>query len=140
MRLRLPCFALWLAACASAASAPDAGSASAPGPSFGELYADVISRHCMPCHAPGGLFPDLDLSNAGEAYRALTLHPPSSHGVCQSAGPIVIPGDCAHSLLYRTLRPEQPPCGSRMPLRDVPVSDLGIDAVCRWIQAGAHEL
>lgn len=139
MRLPLHSLAIWLAACASAASGDDAGSASAPAPSFADVYADVISRHCMPCHAPGGLFASMDLSNAGAAYRELTVNPPSSEGVCQSAGPRVIPGDCAHSLLYRKLRPEEPPCGSRMPLRDVPVNDDGIDEVCRWIQGGAHE-
>jgi hypothetical protein len=129
--------ALQLAACTSAAGIVD--DAGPPAPRFQALYDSIFGRRCVMCHKPQGLFPYLDLSSADSAYHALLSAQPSASGVCVGAAPIVIPGDCARSLLYIKLLPSQQPCGSRMPLRDVPLDDDSIDAVCRWIRAGAPD-
>ena len=131
-------------ACASAEppnDAPQAGSAStSSAPTFEALYTAIFSRQCLPCHAPGGLMSELDLSSEPTAYHSLTTDSPSPNGVCQGfAAKLLIPGDCHDSLVYQKLLPDQGPCGSRMPLRDVPVSDEKIEMICQWIDAGARE-
>jgi hypothetical protein len=142
---RLVLLRLVLATTACASSEPpgdaaQAGSASPSTPTFATLYTQIFSRQCLPCHAPGGLMSELDLSSEPIAYHSLTTAQPSLHGVCQGAATtLLIAGDCMNSLLYRKLIRDQQPCGSRMPLRDVPVSDDNIAMICAWIQAGVRE-
>lgn len=143
MKLRSLLSCISLVACSAAPSdapaAPSAGAAaSAPAPGFRALYSSIIEPRCSACHKPGGLCPYLDLSTEHLAYRNVAGSA-SSMGVCKGAGSLLVAHDCKASLLYRKLLPEQLDCGSRMPLRDVPLTDDEISVVCQWIEAGAPE-
>jgi hypothetical protein len=150
---QLACFGILLGGCAGASDAPASipaadgcdfsWDAAVPASllgndSFRVVYERVLHQPCVDCHKPGGLSAFLDMSTPVVAYQSLVGVDAASDGVCAGAGKRVVPGDCANSLLFRKLDGAEQRCGSRMPLREYPVQQPGIDLVCRWIQAGAR--
>ncbi|MET0389611.1 MAG: hypothetical protein ABW321_26800 [Polyangiales bacterium] len=106
------------------------------GDTFQDVYDSALASCGTSCHAPGGTYSLLDLSTPAVAYAAIVGKP--GPGTCAGAGPLVVAGDCQSSTLYKKLLPS-PPCGAQMPL-GMPVLQSGVvDALCKWIDAGAKQ-
>jgi hypothetical protein len=84
----------------------------------------LLQSRCINCHHAGALFGDLSFEN-----RALATQP-------RKKGPIITPGQPAHSQLYIALtlpdpdKKAMPPTGHRIPNPEVQL-------VKRWIEEGA---
>jgi hypothetical protein len=81
---------------------------------FTNVYAEVISVSCVPCHAPGGVGDaagGLDMSTQALAYANLQK---SAVAPCSGLARVV-PGDAAMSLLVEKVESAHPPCGTQMP-------------------------
>ena len=113
--------------------------------SFSSVYDTVLKGSCVSCHTAGGPFAamtPLDFSTAANAYATLVGPAASTTGSCSGRGQLVVPGNCASSLLYQKLAPANPAaplCGGQMPLGGSPISASLLMAVCDWINAGATQ-
>ena len=103
-----------------------------------DIEARVLRPHCAipSCHAsaePTGRM------RRDEDFPRATLRDVPAMGVsCRDQGLVrVVPGDPAHSLLYRKISEDAPPCGSRMPQAAPPLPPELIALVRDWIAAGA---
>jgi hypothetical protein len=95
---------------------------------------NVFESRCagLECHGPGA--PEVDLISPGVVAR-LVERPSASTLLC--AGRVYVATDGSSNLLLDKLR-DDPPCGSRMPLR----GNLGaqhVDCLVQWV-ASLQEL
>jgi len=117
---------------------PDAG-----GVTFTQVYSDVLSGYCLPCHAPGGVGASaggLDMSTQALGYA--NLQKSASGSSCAAGAPKrVIPGNAAMSLLVQKVM-SNPPCGLQMPYgcgsSAMPCLTADqVEEVAQWINGGA---
>ena len=103
-----------------------------------DIEARVLRPHCAipSCHASAEPTGRMRLD---EDFPRATLRDIAAMGVsCRDQGLVrVVPGDPAHSLLYRKISEDAPPCGSRMPQAAPPLPPELIALVHDWIAAGA---
>jgi hypothetical protein len=95
---------------------------------------DILAVKCAGsvCHsATDQKAAGLDLVSPGVADRVKNVA--SASAEC-GGSMLVVPGDPGGSLLYEKVSMEQPPCGSRMPLAQDPLSQEDIGCVASWIQ------
>jgi len=116
--------------------ATDAGS----GPTFHQVYADVISTACLSCHVPGGIgvtVGNLDLSTESVAYGNL-VDQDAAGASCAGHGTLVVPNEPGSSIFFLKVNVDDPtPCGAKMPLSAAPLSRSQADEINAWIEAGA---
>jgi hypothetical protein len=96
--------------------------------------ADILAVKCAGsvCHsATDEKAAGLDLVSPGVADRVKNIA--SASAGC-GGSMLVAPGDPGGSLLYKKVSMDQPPCGSRMPLAQDPLSEEDIGCVASWIQ------
>jgi hypothetical protein len=140
MRLLRSALASSLAALAAACAAPlddparflDGGVVSGASCEV-DVENDVLAARCggAVCHSAGDQkAAGLDLVTPGVAERVANIA--SASPEC-GGNMLVAPGDPSGSLLYRKVAEDQPPCGSRMPLAQDPLSDDDIACVQSWI-------
>ena len=140
MRLRLVLVSSLAAAAASACAAPlddparflDGGAISEASCEV-DPESEILAVRCAGsvCHsATDQKAAGLDLVSPGVADRVRNVASPSAE--C-GGSMLVVPGDPGGSLLYQKLG-ETPPCGSRMPLAQDPLSEEEIGCVASWIQ------
>src|SRR5580704_8663640 len=88
-------FTLISATCGCGSSSSTPGDTN--GVTFTTVYSDIISKACLPCHAPKGVGDTagkLDMSTQALAYTNLQL--PATGSVCKASGlKLVVPGDAA---------------------------------------------
>lgn len=110
---------------------------------FTSVYSDILSKTCIPCHAPKGVGDTagkLDMSTQALAYTNLQMTATGSQ--CKAKDlTLVIPGDAAKSLLIEKFG-SKPPCGSRMPFgcgsAKMPCLTAGqVQEIADWINDGA---
>lgn len=95
---------------------------------------DILAVRCAGsvCHSAGDQkAAGLDLVSPGVADRVANIA--SASAEC-GGSMIVVPGDPGGSLLYEKVSMDQPPCGSRMPLAQDPLSEEEIGCLASWIQ------
>jgi hypothetical protein len=110
---------------------------------FTDVYSDVLSGVCLPCHAPGGTGNSagkLDMSTQGLAYMNLQMS--AAGASCKASGlKRVVPGDTAMSLLVNKVGSAHPPCGTQMPYGcggTAPcLSAPQVQEIADWIAGGA---
>jgi hypothetical protein len=98
-----------------------------------DVESDLLAVKCAGsvCHSAGDQkAAGLDLVSPGVAERVANVASESS--AC-GGNMLVVPGDPSASLLYQKVASE-PPCGSRMPLGQDPLSGDDIGCVASWIQ------
>lgn len=100
------------------------------------IQAEIFDKSCLTgCHSGANPTSGLNLS-AGRAWTALVNVPSNQY----SGWTRVVPGDPAHSMLMVQLGGEQgPELEGTMPWGQPKLCDGMIDAVRRWIAAGASE-
>ena len=81
----------------------------------------IFEQHCIDCHGANRPFSDV-----------LTVEP---HDILMASG-TVVPGDADASEFYKRLLGSAPDA-ARMPLNKPPLTDVELDIVRRWIEAGA---
>jgi hypothetical protein len=121
------------ASCASG-SYCDLATGCTTGPTFTDIYSGIVSVRCSPCHVTttprSGT---LDMGAQDVAYTSLV-------GTVARCGAgvntRVIPGDSAHSLLWRKVAGVDL-CGVRMPRMLAPLDDAQIATIAHWIDSGA---
>ncbi|HEU5060941.1 MAG TPA: hypothetical protein VFU21_30630 [Kofleriaceae bacterium] len=99
----------------------------------GDVETDIFAARCggSVCHsAEEQRAAGLDLVTPGVAERVANVA--SASAEC-GGSMLVVPGDPGASLLYQKLG-DSPPCGSRMPLAQEPLSDEDTECVQSWIQ------
>ncbi len=105
-------------------------------PTWTSIFANVIRPSCatVGCHAGATSANMLDLSNAADAYAALTTR--DSSATCGSA-PYVTAGDPSGSALIDKLRPTQTLCAgsSRMPPSGLSAATVAV--IEEWVMRGA---
>jgi hypothetical protein len=89
--------------------------------SFSQDVAPILSRNCAQCHGQTPAMANLDLRSRDGALKG------GQHG------PAIVPGDAAHSRLYRRLTGEEQP---QMP-KSGRLSDPEIAIIKNWIDSGA---
>lgn len=112
-------------------------SSSVAGPTFTELYQQVLApRSCTSpyCH---GSFGSGALDDVHAAYVSILSAVADGEG-CGDAK-VVIPGDPEHSMLYLKVSMDKPPCGERMPVTTGALPAAEIELIRAWIAAGAVE-
>jgi hypothetical protein len=128
---------------------PDAGSTPETGGTaatvtFTQVYTEIISVSCLPCHAAGQVGASagaLDMSNQSLAYT--NLQKTATGSSCASNGlTLVVPGDAAVSLLAQKVQ-ANPPCGLQMPYgcgtSAMPcLSADQVQEIVTWINEGAQ--
>ncbi len=95
---------------------------------------DILAVRCAGsvCHSAGEQkAAGLDLVSPGVSDRVRNIA--SASAEC-GGSMLVVPGDPTGSLLYEKVSMDQPPCGSRMPLAQDPLSEEEIGCVASWIQ------
>jgi hypothetical protein len=98
-----------------------------------DVEADILAARCggSVCHsAEEGRAAGLDLVTPGVAARVSGVA--SASNDCNGAM-LAVPGDPATSLMYTKVS-ASPPCGSRMPLAQDPLSDEEIGCIATWIR------
>jgi hypothetical protein len=98
-----------------------------------DVESEILATRCAGsvCHsATEQKAAGLDLVSPGVAERVANIASASEE--C-GGSMLVVPGDPGGSLLYQKLG-EAPPCGSRMPLAQEPLSEDETDCVRGWIQ------
>jgi hypothetical protein len=108
-------------------------------PTFTEVYTQVISVHCAPCHVagmPGFTGGMLDMSTQAAAFTNL-VGVEAAGEACSGMGKRVNPGDPSTSLIFEKVNMSTPPCGQRMPLGQSPLAADQITEIHDWIAAGA---
>ena len=139
MRLLRPVFLFALAGGAVACAAPlddparflDGGTTSSASCDI-DVEGEILATRCAGsvCHsATDQKAAGLDLVSPGVAERVANIA--SASADC-GGNMLVVPGDPGGSLLYQKLG-ETPPCGSRMPLAQEPLSQDDMDCVRSWI-------
>lgn len=93
--------------------------------SFNEEIKPLINKKCISCH--GGV-----KQNGGFSL----LFRNEALDTTDSGKPAIIPGDAAHSELYRRLTLADPE--ERMPYKEHPLSEEEIELIRRWIDQGAE--
>ena len=94
-------------------------------PSFSRSVLPVLQQRCSQCHRPNA------------ALGGLSLH--SHEGVMDGglSGAVVVPGDCAGSLLYQAVSGQassaMPPTGYER------LGDADVSCICEWIERGAPD-
>ncbi|HEY2733603.1 MAG TPA: hypothetical protein VGI70_06440, partial [Polyangiales bacterium] len=120
-----------------------AGTAVAVGSTFASVYSGILKGTCISCHVKGSAFysqTPMDFTTEATAYATLVNQDASTTGSCTGKGKLVVPGDCAHSLIWEKLASTSPAvCGSPMPLGMAPISDDARKGLCDWINAGAKQ-
>jgi hypothetical protein len=120
---------------------PDPYDANAP-TTWTQVYADIIGPTCASCHNPagsGGALGKLDMSSPDTAYTNL-VNAGAEGSACAGKGIRVTPNSTAMSILYLKVSPTEPsPCGLKMPLGGVPLSQNEVDEITSWINAGAMD-
>jgi len=100
--------------------------------SYAQDIDPIFKTHCIVCHiSESGANGNLNLSSYG------TLMAGDSYN-----GPVVIPGDADHSLLYEAVsKPteEQSILSGRMPSGLSPLSTIQINQIEDWINEGAKD-
>ena len=128
---------------AGVALSADAGaSLAAPAAKFSEIYPLIFpsttNARCSFCHSMPAIDSiDGKLSTGADqaaAYAAL-VGQTSTSSKC-GGRVLVVPGQPDMSLLLQKLG-ESPPCGSRMPVGGMPLSDVQLEMIRSWIAAGA---
>ena len=89
--------------------------------SFAQDVLPILESRCVQCHGSSRSEGDL-LLNTYEAVMAGS-----------SEGPVVVPGDAAHSLLVELI------VSGRMPRRGPTLIPGEIEAITRWVDGGALE-
>ncbi|QSQ17043.1 hypothetical protein [Myxococcus landrumensis] len=112
-----------------------------PPATFTQIYTTLIAARCMPCHTtPGGIGVVqgmLDMTTQAAAYVNLVNVPTAGSG-CAGVGIRVVPGQPAMSILYQKVNLVDPaPCGAKMPLGGIPLTQAEVDMIASWISAGA---
>jgi hypothetical protein len=113
------------------------------GVTFTQLYAQIITPSCLPCHAPGMVGDSagkLDMSTQSLAYTNLQTMAAGSS--CASSDlKRVAPGDATMSLLYDKVSSTMPPCGEQMPYscggQTMCLASAQIQEIKDWIDEGA---
>lgn len=98
-----------------------------------DVESEILATRCAGsvCHSAGEQrAAGLDLVSDGVAGRIANVASTSSG--C-GGNLLAVPGDPGASLMVQKIG-ESPPCGSRMPLAQEPLSDEEIDCVSGWIQ------
>ena len=111
---------------------------------FTDVYSDILSGVCLPCHAPGGTGNSagkLDMSAQTLAYMNLQMS--AAGASCKASGlKRVVAGDAAMSLLINKVGSAHPPCGTQMPFAcggAVPcLSGAQVQEIVDWINGGAQ--
>ena len=104
------------------------------------LFPRTTNAHCDMCHG----LPPYDISNGNlstgmdkaSTYAALVgkMSTPASVRVA----PLVVPGQPEESMLLQKLS-DPPPCGDRMPVGGMALSQEQIEMIRSWIAAGASD-
>ena len=110
---------------------------------FTNVYSDVLSAICLPCHAPVGTgysAGKLDMSVQALAYS--NLQKSAAGASCKASGlKLVVPGDAAMSLLAEKVESAHPSCGTEMPFGcggSTPcLSAAQVQEIADWINGGA---
>ena len=107
---------------ALAAADPAQGKAVPPaaGPSFPDEIRPLLQAKCVRCHGGKATRGELDLTTPAGALKG------------GQSGPVIVPGKPDASLLYDTVH-----SGKMPPAQKDPLSDAEVDAIRRWIAAGA---
>jgi hypothetical protein len=133
--------ALFAASC-GASSSTSPSPADGGGPTFTMVYADVLSKACLPCHAPGNAGASagrLDMSTQPTAYTS--LQEKASGASCSAGGERVVPGDAAASLVVEKVESAHPSCGVQMPFGCAGTSTClyaaQVQEIKDWINDGA---
>jgi hypothetical protein len=101
-------------------------------PTFTEVYTDILSVDCTPCHTRMNPAANLSYADQASAYADLV----GVSAECGTGNVRVIAGDSMSSLLWRKVAGVDL-CGSRMPNGRTPLPDAKIDEIRDWIAAGA---
>ena len=113
-----------------------AGSDASAAPTFTEVYDDVLSQKCAPCHTSSSSG-NLSMSDKATAYSNL-VGIDAAGAACSSSGlKRVVASDSASSLLHQKVA-GTPSCGSRMPQGRDPLETAEIELIELWIDNGAH--
>lgn len=120
----------------AADAATDAGA-----PTFTAVYAQILSGICATCHggtngtgASGG---KLLMDSYDDAYTNLVGVTSTGEACGGMSFKRVVAGSSATSLLWEKVSEAPPPCGSRMPLNNTPLTQAEQDLIAAWINAGA---
>ncbi|HET6898712.1 MAG TPA: c-type cytochrome domain-containing protein, partial [Vicinamibacteria bacterium] len=97
--------------------------AASPAPDFARDIQPILAGTCVRCHGPRKTEADLRLDTHAGLLKG------------GEAGGVVVAGDAEGSRLYQLLIEKDP--DKRMPRRKPPLSPAQIEAVRRWIDAGA---
>ncbi len=97
---------------------------------FNEIQSQVFDQSCAlsGCHIPGIVSPDL---STGQAYNNM-VNKASSRTL-----DLIEPGSADQSYLFLKLLGGNGISGSRMPRNAAPLSQVKIDSIRAWIDAGA---
>jgi hypothetical protein len=109
------------------ATAPLGGDDAQDGGACGDVVARIFVPRCGgACHGPAAPQQGLDLESPGVAARVVGV------AATSCAATLADPLDPASSFLYTKLA-AKPPCGSQMPLAQLPLSAADATCVLSWI-------
>jgi len=114
---------------------------------FAPVYSTVISKRCLPCHAPGDAGPGLsygklDMSTEQAAYSNLVGIKAAGIFCVPSGLTRVVPGNAQASLLF--MKVDSPltltsvPCGDTMPNDGTNLMQADVTLIQTWIDDGAN--
>jgi hypothetical protein len=117
------------------------GGDSGPPATFTQVYTNVISNRCAPCHTTatgiGVVTGKLDMTTQTAAYMNL-VNVAAAGSQCSGKGTRVVPGQKDMSIMYLKVSLDDPsPCGGKMPLGGPPLAAGDVAAIESWITAGA---
>ena len=136
--------AVVVSACSSSTSTTSSGGGGADGSApatFTDVYTNVISTHCAPCHTTatgdGVKFGKLDMTSKATAYANL-VGTAAAGDQCGGKGTRVVPNQPDSSVMYLKISLDDPsPCGAKMPLGGPALAQGDVDKVESWIKGGA---
>jgi hypothetical protein len=123
------------------ATAGGAGGGTTSSVTFTQIYTQVISQRCSPCHTTaegiGVTQGMLNMTTQALAYQNL-VNQPTAGVACAGVGTRIVPGNHNASAMYLKVAPDLPaPCGSKMPLGLPPITADQAAALASWIDSGA---
>src|SRR5437764_14229028 len=120
MRRRHLAIGILLLGLAAAGARSEAPPATAAAPSYPDEIRPLFQAKCVRCHGGKACRADLDLTTPAGALKG------------GQSGKVIVPGKPEESLLFNKLQ-----SGKMPPAMKDPLTDGELDAVRRWIAAGA---
>ena len=108
---------------------------------YHDIQDNIFDKSCANgvCHAPPQNSADLNLIY-GQSYPDLVDRVPRNAAAAAAGMKLIDPGNPENSfLLTKLMGPENPNFGSRMPFGAGPIHQGKIDAIRKWIEAGAPQ-